>query len=123
MVDYHDSHFPVTEPDRDAPNGARIYDQSRVIERRGNEWWTLYRIALRNDGDSGYIVSAEGDGDPADIGTVYRRRMIGLKRMRPRWRWCIETSDPYRYNFATRALAVEHVALDHAESAHPQEIG
>lgn len=39
MVDYHDSHFPVTEPDRDAPNGARIYDQSRVIERRGNEWW------------------------------------------------------------------------------------
>lgn len=118
-VDYHDLRFPVIEPDMDAPPGARlIVERVQVIERRGNEWVVLALIMLRPHKEGGYIVSLfdQSDDTSIDVGAVYKHRMIGTQRMRPRWRWSPRSEDPWRHYYATRAEAIEHVVFEHFDN-------
>lgn len=108
--------FPVTD-ETDAPDGARLVDTGRVVERHGDTWWVLgpETLTLRKYADGMYTVLADGEV----ISSVKRTRRVGTRRMRPRWRW-VAANVPY-LDFATRRDAVEEALLTHYTTAHPQE--
>lgn len=112
--------FPVTDEHADAPDGARMFSDGKVIERHGTKWWVLgpETLKLRNI-DGAYVVIADGQF----IATVHRVRRPYRRTIRARWRarWRWRASNVRYLDYATRREAVEDAVLAYYESIDPQE--